>query len=86
MKMPIKQPLPVLYGDLARARQIARSWKPLDQLSPANAEIVARAIAQGIAEGRKHGLELANQAIADGYPLAGGGELTHKHAASAGDD
>ena len=57
--MPIKPPLPVLYGDLARARQIARSWKLLDQLSPADAEIVARAIAQGIAEGRRHGLELA---------------------------
>jgi hypothetical protein len=44
---------------LERARQIARSWKRLDQLSPADAEIVARAIAQGIAEGRRHGLELA---------------------------
>jgi hypothetical protein len=60
MKMPIKPPLPVvLYGDLARARQIAHSWKALDQLSPADAEIVARAIAQGIAEGRRNGLELA---------------------------
>ena len=58
--MPIKPPLPVaLYGDLARARQIARSWKPLDQLSSADTEIVAKAIAQGIAEGRRHGLELA---------------------------
>ena len=44
---------------MRRARQIARSWKRLDQLSPADAEIVARAIAQGIAEGRRHGLELA---------------------------
>jgi hypothetical protein len=62
--MPIKPPLPVaLYGDLARARQIARSWKPLDQLSPADAEVVARAIAQGIAEGRRHGLELAKADI-----------------------
>ena len=58
--MPIKPPPPIaLYGDLERARQIARSWKPLDQLAPADAEIVARAIAQGIAEGRRHGLELA---------------------------
>jgi hypothetical protein len=48
-----------LYGDLERARQIARSWKPLDQLSPADAEIVARAIAEGIAEGRRHGFEMA---------------------------
>jgi hypothetical protein len=48
-----------LYGDLERARQIARSWKPLDQLSPADAEIVTKAIAEGIAEGRRHGLEMA---------------------------
>ena len=49
----------VLYGDLERARQIARSWKPLDQFSPADAETVARAIAEGIAEGRRHGFEMA---------------------------
>jgi hypothetical protein len=54
--MPIKPLRPVaVYGDLARARQIARSWKPLDQLSAADIEIVTRAIA----EGRRHGLELA---------------------------
>jgi hypothetical protein len=58
--MPIKPPPPIaLYGDLGRARQIARSWKPLDQLSPADARIVARAIADGIAEGRGHGLAMA---------------------------
>jgi hypothetical protein len=58
--MPIKPPPSVaLYGDLARARQIVRSWEPLYQLSPADAEIVTRAIAEGIAEGRRHGLELA---------------------------
>jgi hypothetical protein len=58
--MPIRPPPPMpCYGDLERARQIARSWKPLDQLSPSDAEIVARAIAEGIAEGRRHGLELA---------------------------
>jgi hypothetical protein len=57
--MPIKPPPPIaLYEDLERARQIARSWKPLDQLSPADAEIVARAIAEGIARGRRHGLEM----------------------------
>ncbi len=33
--------------------------KLLDQLSPADVEIVARAIAQGIAEGRRSGLEIA---------------------------
>jgi hypothetical protein len=58
--MPIKPPVPLaLYGDLARARQIARSWKPLNQLSPEDIEIVARAIAEGIAEGRRHGLQIA---------------------------
>jgi hypothetical protein len=30
----------------------------LDQLSPADAEIVARAIAEGIAQGRRHGFEI----------------------------
>ena len=61
--MPIKPPPPIaLYGDLERARQIARAWKPLDQLSPADANIVARAIADGIAEGRGHGLAIAQDA------------------------
>jgi hypothetical protein len=55
--MPIKT-LPILERDLTRARQIARSWK-LDQLPAADVEIVARAIAQGIAEGRRYGLEIA---------------------------
>ena len=57
--MPIK-PLPpkTLFGDMERARVIARSWKPLDHLSEADAEIVARALAEGIADGRRHGLEM----------------------------
>ena len=57
--MPIK-PLPpkTLFGDMERARVIARVWKPLDHLSEADAEIVARAIAEGIADGRRHGLEM----------------------------
>ena len=59
--MPIKS-LPILDRDLARAREIAGSWKLLDHLSPADAEIVARAIAQGIAEGRKYGLEVGQVA------------------------
>jgi hypothetical protein len=60
LRMPIKPPPPVtLYGDLERARQIARSWKPLDHLAEADAEIVAKAIAEGIAEGRRHGLGIA---------------------------
>ena len=61
-KMPIRPP-PPMYGDLERARQIARSWKPLDQLSPADAEVVARAIAEGIAEERRHGFEMARAAV-----------------------
>ena len=57
--MPIK-PLPkTLFGDMERARMIVRSWKPLDHLSEADAEIVARAIAEGIADGRRHGLEMS---------------------------
>ncbi|QOZ54813.1 hypothetical protein [Bradyrhizobium sp. CCBAU 53338] len=57
--MPIK-PLPPItcYGDLERGRQIVCSWK-LGHLSRADVEIVARAIAQGIAEGRRHGVEFA---------------------------
>ena len=62
--MPIKPPPPIaLYDDMERARQIARSWKLLGQFSPADAEIVAKAIAQGIAEGRRHGLELSKADI-----------------------
>jgi hypothetical protein len=56
--MPIKPP-PISERDLAHARQIARSWKLLDQIPPADIEIVVRAIAQGIAEGRMAGLEIA---------------------------
>jgi hypothetical protein len=57
--MPIKPPPPIaLFEDMERARRIARSWKPLDQLSPDEAEIVARAIAEGIALGRRQGLEM----------------------------
>lgn len=57
--MPIK-PL-ATECDLMRARRIERSWTPFffKRLSSADAEIVTRAIAQGIAEGRKEGLELA---------------------------
>ena len=57
--MPIK-PLPpkTLFRDMERARVIARSWEPLDHLSQADSEIVARAIAEGIADGRRQGLEM----------------------------
>jgi hypothetical protein len=56
--MRIKPP-PFSERDLVHARNIARSWKLFDQLSPAEIEIVVRAIAQGIAEGRISGLEIA---------------------------
>jgi hypothetical protein len=57
--MPNK-PLPpkTLFRDMERARVIACSWKVLDHLSEADAEIVARAIAEGIADGRRQGLEM----------------------------
>ncbi|MBA4035459.1 MAG: hypothetical protein C0480_12780 [Bradyrhizobium sp.] len=57
--MSIK-PLPpkTLFRDMERARVIACSWKLLDHLSTADAEIVARAIAEGIADGRRQGLEM----------------------------
>jgi hypothetical protein len=68
-QMPILPPPPVaLYGDLARARQIASSWKILDRLAEADADIVARAIAQGIAEGRRHGLQLAGTSFVKPSP------------------
>ena len=56
--MPIKRPI-VTEMDLQRARQIVCSLMPLKQLSEDDAEVVARAIAQGIACGRKQGLEMA---------------------------
>jgi hypothetical protein len=56
--MPIRLP-PISERDLVHARQIARSWKLTDRLLPTDVEIVARAIAQGIAEGRVSGLEIA---------------------------
>jgi hypothetical protein len=60
--MPIRPP-PFSERDLMRARQIARSWKFPNQLSPADIEIVTRAIAQGIAEGRTSGFEIAQDVI-----------------------
>jgi hypothetical protein len=57
-KMPIKPPL-VTEMDLVRGRQIVSSLTPLKRLSSDDAEVVARAIAQIRAEGRKQGLDLA---------------------------
>jgi hypothetical protein len=58
VEMPIKRPI-VSEMDLTRARQIVCSLSPLKRLSCDDAEIVARAIAEGIAGGRKQGLEIA---------------------------
>jgi hypothetical protein len=55
--MPM-QPLEITEMDIQRARRIERSWAPKD-LSDSQAEYVVRAIAQGIAQGRRQGLELA---------------------------
>ena len=55
--MPMK-PLDITEMDIQRARRIERSWAPKD-LSEGQAEYVVRAIAQGIAQGRQQGLELA---------------------------
>jgi hypothetical protein len=54
--MPIK-PL-FSERDLARARRILSSWTSVKRLSSDEADIIARMIAQGIAEGRRSGLEL----------------------------
>ncbi|WP_063921245.1 hypothetical protein [Bradyrhizobium sp. AT1] len=56
--MSIK-PLPFVATDLARARHILRSWGSLRRLTADETDMVVRMIAQGFAEGRKHGFELA---------------------------
>ncbi|TWA97427.1 hypothetical protein [Bradyrhizobium stylosanthis] len=56
--MSIK-PLPFVGTDLGRARQILKSWTSLRRLTSDETDIVVRMIAQGLAEGRKHGFELA---------------------------
>ena len=58
LDMPIKRPV-VTEIDLLRARQIVCSLMPLKRLSSDDAEIVARAIAEGIAGARKQGLDMA---------------------------
>jgi hypothetical protein len=57
--MPIKRPV-VTEMDMQRARQIVCSLMPLKRLSDDDAEIVARAIAESIAGGRRQGLEMAD--------------------------
>jgi len=56
--MPIK-PL-FIATDLMRARQILSSWTSAKRLSSDEADIIIRMIAQGISEGRRKGLALAD--------------------------
>jgi hypothetical protein len=56
--MPIKPPI-VTEMDLIRGRQIVSSLAPLKRLSCDDAQIVARAIAESFAEGRRPGLDIA---------------------------
>jgi hypothetical protein len=65
--MPIKPPLTPTDRDLARARQILGSWISSDRLSSDEGEVIARMIAQGIGEGRRQGLELAEGECAAGH-------------------
>lgn len=60
--MRIKPP-PFTERDISRAREIARSWKLLERLAPADAESVVRAIAEGIAEGRAMGFEIGQASL-----------------------
>jgi len=64
--MPFKPPI-VTEIDLIRGRQIVRSLTPLKRLSCDDAQIVARAIAESFAEGRKQGFDL-EEAAAKGMP------------------
>ena len=64
--MPIKPPS-VTEMDLIRGRQIVRSLSPLKRLSCDEAQIVARAIAESFAEGRRQGLDIA-MANLQAYP------------------
>ena len=45
--------------DLVRARRILGSWTSHKRLSSDEADVIVRMIAQGIAEGRRYGFELA---------------------------
>ena len=64
--MPIKPPI-VTEMDLIRGRQIVHSLTPLKRLSCDDAQIVARAIAESFAEGRRQGLDIA-MANLQAYP------------------
>jgi hypothetical protein len=51
--------MPFCERDLVRARQILNSWTTRKRLSSDEADIIVRMIAQGIAGGRREGLEMA---------------------------
>jgi len=55
--MPIR--MSFCERDLARARYIFHSWTPRKKLSSDEVDIIVRMIAQGIAGGRREGLEMA---------------------------
>ena len=57
--------------DLVRARRILGSWTSVKRLSSDEADIILRMIAQGIAEGRRYGFELAEAE----WPTAGKNHL-----------
>lgn len=50
---------PFCERDLSRARLILNSWTARKKLSSDDVEIIVRMIAQGIAGGRREGLEMA---------------------------
>ena len=51
--------------DLVRARRILGSWTSPRRLSSDEADIIVRMIAQGIAEGRRYGFELAEAELGE---------------------
>jgi hypothetical protein len=67
--MPTKA-LHVTGMDLVRARDIVRSLAPLNGLSAADAELVARSIAQCFARGREQGLQEAKDELSNDTLIA----------------
>jgi hypothetical protein len=68
-EMPMKAPH-VTGMDLVRARDIVRSLAPLEGLSGADAESVAKAIAQCFAKGREQGLQQLKDALTNNASIA----------------
>jgi hypothetical protein len=65
--------MPFCERDLVRARQILNSWTTRKRLSSDEADIIVRMIAQGIAGGRREGLEMAAALNANEGGLRGTG-------------